>query len=170
MFAYQAAAYRRSEGIRSIITFGSPVDIRATVPPIFDDELLDRAVRAIRNTMELPLQHLEQLPGFITSKAFKLLSIRKELTQFLEFFRLLDDREALRRRESRRRFLGGEGFVAWPGPALRVASSSMVGRSASPILRFRYCIIWEPVTSWQSPLLCAASTPQHPGLSVMSCS
>jgi len=119
MFAYQAAAYRRSEGIRSIITFGSPVDIRATVPPIFDDELLDRAVRAIRNTMELPLQHLEQLPGFITSKAFKLLSIRKELTQFLEFFRLLDDREALRRRESRRRFLGGEGFVAWPGPALR---------------------------------------------------
>ena len=30
MFAYQVAAYRRSEGIASLITFGAPVDSRAT--------------------------------------------------------------------------------------------------------------------------------------------
>ncbi|MFW2388084.1 MAG: AMP-binding protein, partial [Polyangiales bacterium] len=31
----------------------------------------------------------------------------------------LHDRKALEKREARRRFLGGEGFVAWPGPALK---------------------------------------------------
>ena len=32
MFCYQAAAFRRSEGIDSIIMFGSPVDTRGTLP------------------------------------------------------------------------------------------------------------------------------------------
>ena len=37
----------------------------------------------------------------------------------VDFVRKLHDRQALEKRESRRRFLAGEGFVAWPGPALR---------------------------------------------------
>src|SRR4029077_1521010 len=32
MFCYQAAAYRRGEGIASVITFGSPVDTRVALP------------------------------------------------------------------------------------------------------------------------------------------
>src|SRR3981081_4350768 len=32
MFCYQAGAYRRNEGISSLITFGSPVDTRVAVP------------------------------------------------------------------------------------------------------------------------------------------
>ena len=32
MFCYQAAAYRRSEGMASVITFGSPVNLRDAVP------------------------------------------------------------------------------------------------------------------------------------------
>src|SRR3954470_9691602 len=32
MFCYQAAAYRRSEGIASLVTFGSPVDLRGALP------------------------------------------------------------------------------------------------------------------------------------------
>src|SRR2546423_143955 len=32
MFCYQAAAYRRGEGIDSVITFGSPVDTRQGMP------------------------------------------------------------------------------------------------------------------------------------------
>ena len=32
MFCYQAAAYRRSEGLASLITFGSPVDTRLGMP------------------------------------------------------------------------------------------------------------------------------------------
>ena len=31
MFSYQVAAYRRSEGIDSIVVFGSPVDTRGTL-------------------------------------------------------------------------------------------------------------------------------------------
>jgi putative long chain acyl-CoA synthase len=55
----------------------------------------------------------------LTSTGFKLLSVRKELQQISEFLGKLHDRDALIKRESRRRFLAGEGFVAWPGPALR---------------------------------------------------
>ena len=49
-----------------------------------------------------------------------MLSPRKELQARVEFVRQLHDRNALVRREGRRRFLGGEGFVAWPAPALRM--------------------------------------------------
>jgi putative long chain acyl-CoA synthase len=119
MFAYQAAAFRRSGLVRSVITFGSPVDIRATVPRLFDGSAIDRMVRTTRNLLQSPLQQIDALPGYLTSTAFKLLSVRKEVQQFFETLALLHDRDALRQRESRRRFLAGEGFVAWPGPALR---------------------------------------------------
>jgi putative long chain acyl-CoA synthase len=118
MFAYQAAAYRRSSRLASVITFGSPVDIRATVPFV-DDDILERLVRSLTTAIASPLQQIEQLPGFLTSNAFKLLSVRKELQQYVELVATLHDRQALLKRESRRRFLGGEGFVAWPGPAFR---------------------------------------------------
>jgi len=32
MFCYQAAAYRREEGIESVVAFGSPVDTHAGMP------------------------------------------------------------------------------------------------------------------------------------------
>ncbi|MGZ5967321.1 MAG: alpha/beta fold hydrolase, partial [Polyangiales bacterium] len=34
MFAYQAAAYLRSKGIQSLVTFGSPVDIHRQLPAV----------------------------------------------------------------------------------------------------------------------------------------
>ncbi|MDQ3036887.1 MAG: alpha/beta fold hydrolase, partial [Myxococcota bacterium] len=118
MFCYQTAALRRSAGIASIITFGSPVDIRRNLPGI-GAQAAERVIAAARRAVELPLQQIEGLPGFLTSTGFKLLSVRKEVQQLVEFVQKLHDRSALEKRESRRRFLGGEGFVAWPGPALR---------------------------------------------------
>jgi putative long chain acyl-CoA synthase len=118
MFAYQAAAYRRSEDIASVITFGSPVDIHKNLPKMSND-VTARIIQAARPVVEASLERIEGLPGVITSTAFKLLSVRREVEQLIDFLRLLHDRQALERRESRRRFLGGEGFVAWPGPALR---------------------------------------------------
>ncbi len=118
MFAYQSAAFLRSEGVRSIVTFGSPVDIHKNLPVLHSDttaallRLLEPAVKRI-------FEKIEGLPGALTSNAFKLLSTRKEIQQRLEFVQKLHDRKALVRREARRRFLGGEGFVAWPGPAFR---------------------------------------------------
>jgi putative long chain acyl-CoA synthase len=53
------------------------------------------------------------------STGFKLLSARKEAMQLVDFVKNLHDRKALEKREAKRLFLGGEGFVAWPGPAFR---------------------------------------------------
>ncbi|MFV8751837.1 AMP-binding protein [Nannocystaceae bacterium ST9] len=118
MFCYQAAGYRRGQDIASLITFGSPVDIHRNLPAVGAD-LGARVIGLARRAVARPLGQVEGLPGFLTSTGFKLLSLRKELAQITDFLGKLHDREALVKRESRRRFLAGEGFVAWPGPALR---------------------------------------------------
>ncbi len=121
MFAYQVAALRVAErgrsGIKSLVTFGSPVDIRRNLP--VSSQVAGRVIAGARAALEIPIQAMEGLPGFLTSTGFKLLSARKEVEQLAEFVKNLHDRQALEKRESRRRFLGGEGFVAWPGPAFR---------------------------------------------------
>ena len=119
MFCYQAAAYRRSEGIASLITFGSPVDIHQNLPMHVSEEIAEKVIGGLRRVIERPLQELPGLPGFLTSFGFKMVSPKKEVEQLFDFVGKLHDRQALEKRESRRRFLGGEGFVAWPGPALR---------------------------------------------------
>lgn len=118
MFVYQAAAYVRCQGIASLVTFGSPVDIHRNLPGV-SPGALEPLIRAATTIVDRPLEKIEGLPGFLTSTGFKLLSVRKEVEQIAEFWKKIHDRDALVRRESRRRFLGGEGFVAWPGPALR---------------------------------------------------
>jgi putative long chain acyl-CoA synthase len=58
------------------------------------------------------------VPGWASSAGFRLLDPVKSLRAQIDFILQLHDREALLPRERQRRFLGGEGFVAWPGPAL----------------------------------------------------
>ena len=118
MFAYQTAAYRNSEGIASLVTFGSPVDIHRNLPMI-KDSIAGRLFELAQGALDAPLDKLEGLPGILTSTGFKLLAVHKEVGQLVDFVRKLHDRQALEKREARRRFLGGEGFVAWPGPALK---------------------------------------------------
>lgn len=119
MFAYQAAAYLHSQGLRSVVTFGSPVDIHRNLPAIRAD-VLGALARWIEPGVASAIERIEGLPGFLTSTGFKMLSPRKEIEQRIDFVKHLHDRGAIVRREARRRFLGGEGFVAWPAPALRV--------------------------------------------------
>ena len=118
MFAYQIAAYRACKGIASLVTFGSPVDIHRNLPKI-DETIAGRIFELAQGAIDKPLDKLEGLPGFLTSTGFKLLAAHKEVGQLMDFVRKLHDRQALEKREARRRFLGGEGFVAWPGPALK---------------------------------------------------
>ena len=118
MFAYQAAAYLGAHGPASVVTFGSPVDIHRNLPAVRSD-VTARLIQAARPFVEVPLEHIEGLPGILTSTGFKLLSVKKELAQLVDFVQKLNDRQALLKRATRRRFLNGEGFVAWPGPALR---------------------------------------------------
>jgi putative long chain acyl-CoA synthase len=119
MFAYQAAAFLRSEAIASLITFGSPVDVHRNVPFIHGDGVAGIILRGARRLIDEPLKHIEGLPGILTSTGFKLLTPRKEVEQMFDLVLRLWDRQDLEKRAARRKFLGGEGFVAWPGPALR---------------------------------------------------
>ncbi len=117
MFCYQAAAFRRGADTASIITFGSPVDLHRTL--VVGEGTTERLISGLRAALAWPLARIEGLPGIFTSTGFKLLSARKEVRQLLDFVKNLHDREALEKREAKRLFLGGEGFVAWPGPAFR---------------------------------------------------
>src|SRR5690606_13594135 len=102
LFVYQAAAFRRSRDIASVITFGSPVDLRKNLPMRVHSDLVARGIRAARLAIEVPLNAIEGLPGSLTSRGFKLLSISKELQQIVQFFTLLHDRAALEQREPKR--------------------------------------------------------------------
>ncbi|MEM9074338.1 MAG: alpha/beta fold hydrolase, partial [Myxococcota bacterium] len=111
MFCYQVAAWRRSRGLASVITFGSPVDIRRNLPNV-DEGVAQQLIRMAEAVISRPLAQVDGLPGMFTSTGFKLMSFRKEAGQLVDFVRKLHDRQALEKRESRRLFLGGEGFVA----------------------------------------------------------
>jgi putative long chain acyl-CoA synthase len=117
MFCYQAAAFRKSDGLASIVTMGSPVDLHRHLK--VGEDISERLVAGMRAALSWPLARIEGLPSMFTSTGFKLLSARKEALQLVDFVRNLHDRTALEKREAKRLFLGGEGFVAWPGPAFR---------------------------------------------------
>jgi putative long chain acyl-CoA synthase len=119
MFCYQAAAYRRGAGIDSVITFGSPVDTHSGMPLGVPDYLASAAAELLTES-ELGRAVLERvaLPAWAARTVFQLLDPVKTLRGRLDFLRQLHDRDALLRREGQRRFLGAEGWVAWPGPAL----------------------------------------------------
>lgn len=119
MFVYQAAAYRQCRDIASLITMGSPVDLLRNFPVSVHAGVLSNLLQSGEEWIRKPLAQLPGLPGWLTTWGFKLASPRQELRHFLLMLRLLDDEEELKRLEPTRRFLGGEGFIAWPGPALR---------------------------------------------------
>lgn len=125
MFCYQVGAYRAAEGLASIITFGSPVDIHRNLGKV-DDSLAERFIKVARAALSGPIGDLQGLPGTLSSRGFKLMNPGQELKQIFGLLGVLPNRDKLLQREPKRRFLGGEGFVAWPGPALRKFIDEMV--------------------------------------------
>ena len=113
MFCYQTAAYRRSEGLSSVITFGSPVDTRHGMPFGLPEQLASELAELLADAFRG-----WALPAWASRTGFRLLDPVKSLRNQLEFILQLHDREALLSRERQRRFLEAEGWVAWPGPAL----------------------------------------------------
>ena len=120
-----------------------------------------------------PLARIEGLPGMFTSTGFKLLS-RAQGGDAARRLRAsnLHDRSALEKREAKRLFLGGEGFVAWPGPAFRKFVDERdrrqphgVGRlrdrrprrHARRSRRARSSTSSAAATRWAAPARCAAS-------------
>ncbi len=113
MFCYQAAAYRRNEGLASLVTFGSPVDTRLAMPFGIPEQFAAGAADVLADTLGRIA-----LPAWASRTGFRLLDPIKSLRSRIDFLLQLSDREALLPREGQRRFLEADGWVAWPGPAM----------------------------------------------------
>jgi putative long chain acyl-CoA synthase len=114
MFCYQAAAYRRNEGLGSLITFGSPVDTRLAMPFGIPEEFAAGAAEFLADRVFGGMA----LPAWASRTGFRLLDPVKSVRSRIDFILRLHDREALLPREGQRRFLEADGWVAWPGPAM----------------------------------------------------
>ncbi|WP_242901155.1 AMP-binding protein [Actinomadura terrae] len=114
MFVYQAAAYRRAEGIGSVVTFGSPADTSVGLPFGLPGWIATEGAERIPDR----LLGAFAVPGWVTRVGFQMLSPVKSVRSRVEFVLQLHDRERLAQRERQRRFLEREGWVSWPGPAL----------------------------------------------------
>jgi putative long chain acyl-CoA synthase len=125
MFCYQTAAYRRNEGLASLITFGAPVDTLGALPFGIPEDL---AVRGASFLADNVLARYA-LPAWASRTGFRLLDPVKSLRQQIEFVLALHDREALLPRERQRQFLEQRGWVAWPGPALADFISQFVAHN-----------------------------------------
>jgi putative long chain acyl-CoA synthase len=125
IFVYLAAALRRSEGLASLITFGSPVNVHSNVLPGIPDEIAVPLVEGLGSLLTAGFSRTA-VPAWLSRNAFRLMSPTKEIQNQLEFLRSLHDRDALARKEGQRRFLADEGWVAWPGPAFREFVEQMI--------------------------------------------
>jgi putative long chain acyl-CoA synthase len=114
MFCYQTAAYRRNDGLGSVITFGSPVDTRLAMPFGLPEQFATGAAGVLADRVFRGWA----LPAWASRTGFRLLDPVKSLRSRVDFILQLHDREALLPREGQRRFLEAEGWVAWPGPAM----------------------------------------------------
>jgi putative long chain acyl-CoA synthase len=114
MFCYQAAAYRRSKGIASIVTFGAPVDTLAALPM----GLPPNIAPGVATFMADHVFNRLDIPSWLARTGFQMLDPLKTAKARIDFVRQLHDREALLPREAQRRFLESEGWIAWSGPAI----------------------------------------------------
>jgi putative long chain acyl-CoA synthase len=114
MFAYQAAAYRRSKDLASIVGFGSPVDTLAALPMNLPAGLVVGAADFMADHVFSRID----IPGWLARTGFQMLDPIKTAQSRLDFVRQLHDREALLPREQQRRFLSSDGWIAWSGPAI----------------------------------------------------
>src|SRR5271155_5848284 len=114
MFCYQAAAYRRSKDIASIVTFGAPVDTLAALPMGIPANLGVAAA----NFMADHVFSWMDIPSWLARAGFQMMDPLKTAKARVDFVRQLHDREALLPREQQRRFLESEGWIAWSGPAI----------------------------------------------------
>jgi putative long chain acyl-CoA synthase len=114
MFCYQAAAYRRSKNIASIVAFGSPVDTLAALPM----GIPANWGAAAANFMADHVFSRLDIPSWLVRTGFQMMDPLKTAKARVDFVRQLHDREALLPREQQRRFLESEGWIAWSGPAI----------------------------------------------------
>lgn len=114
MFCYQTAAFRRNDGIASLIAFGSPVDVHLLAPA----GLPVAGLADVAATLADAVLSRTSVPPQLSRRVFQMLDPLKTARNRLNFLLQLHNREALLAREGSRRFLEADGWVAWPGPAV----------------------------------------------------
>ncbi|MFT4041910.1 MAG: AMP-binding protein [Gordonia sp. (in: high G+C Gram-positive bacteria)] len=114
MWAYQAVALRRSAGVASVITYGSPVDVLAALPLGLPANIVAPGAEVLADKV---FPHM-WVPSWLARVGFQMLDPVKTARSRIDFLRQLHDRDALLPREDQRRFLESEGWVAWSGPAI----------------------------------------------------
>jgi putative long chain acyl-CoA synthase len=118
MLAYQAAARRRGEGLKSLIAFSTPVDLHQNTR--LDPDLFGRAIELVRRGTLRSLHKLDALPSSAVDLAFRVISIDRALrrtpTRRADNDTLDELKDDL---EARRSMLTQRAFAAWSGPALR---------------------------------------------------
>ncbi|MEE4023677.1 AMP-binding protein [Gordonia sp. PKS22-38] len=117
LFAYQAAAYRRGDGIDSLVTFGAPVDFQSAPLPIpISMESYAAIAEALLETKVL--DHVS-LPSWFNKTWTRMLDPMATIKFKLNYYLALSDRDKLLPGEQQRQFLENEGWTAWSGPAIR---------------------------------------------------
>jgi putative long chain acyl-CoA synthase len=119
IFCYEVVAYRRSRDVASVITFGAPVNIYRNLPLKIHEDIAGIVLKVAGHAAKVPLKRFEGFSATLTSASFKLLYPANELKHLALLVGHLPNRRVLEQVVPKRRFLGGEGFVAWPGPAFR---------------------------------------------------
>ena len=151
MFCYQTAAYRRSEGVESLITFGSPVNLRDALPLGLPEDVAVRGGELPRRPGAAgPGRARLDDPGRLPDARPR----RSRCAGSSSSCSSSHDREALLPREGQRKFLMDEGWVAWPGPALAEFMRQFVTHNR--MLRGGFTIEDRLVTlaDIDSPILC----------------
>jgi putative long chain acyl-CoA synthase len=154
MFCYQVAAYRRSAGIASLITYGSPVDTHGVLQLGVDDDL---AVEVVDFLADKVLPYFT-VPAWMSRAGFRMLDPIATVRNQLQFVRQLHDRDSLLPREGQRRFLMDEGWVAWPGPAIAELVKQFL--VSNRMLSGGFVLDDQPVTlaDIDCPILCFVGT------------
>jgi putative long chain acyl-CoA synthase len=119
MVAYQLAALRRGEGLKSLITLCAPVDLHQN--SALDPDLIARGIEFMREGTLRGLRKLDALPSLTVDLALRAISLRSRLRSHRK-----RDAAAWDDIDARRRLLGLGAFLAWPGPALRRFTDELV--------------------------------------------
>ena len=127
MFAYQAAAYRKTRDISSLITFGSSVDLHGSLPAGLPPEMVIDVIERMSALQSSLIP--DGIPSWATRMGFQMLDPIKTVQQRIDFVRRLSDREALKEREGVRRFMEADGWTAFPGPALAELMRQLVAQN-----------------------------------------
>jgi putative long chain acyl-CoA synthase len=154
VFCYLVAAYRRGDGLASVLSFGSPVDIRSVdLFSLLPEPVLEFAASGVDAFMGRT-----GLPGWATREGFRLLDPVKTMRSRIKFLRQLHDREALLPHERQRRFIDSEGWIAWPAPALADALREVFAQNR--VLAGGLVVGGRPLTlaDVERPVLCFIGT------------